>query len=217
MLAEIEAEARAAASYTDRPVLSKRVLDAMSRVPRHEFVAPARKDLAYYNGALPIGYGQTISQPYIVALMTDLLDLGPECVVLEVGTGSGYQAAVLAELCRTVYSMEIVSALAEESAARLRRLHYDNVHVRSGDGYDGWPEHAPYDGILVTAGAEEIPPPLVEQLRPGARLVIPLGRRYASQELMVVEKNAAGEARGRSVLPVAFVPFTRARTAGHGE
>jgi len=213
MLAEIEAEARAAASYTGRPVLSRQVLQAMSRVPRHEFVSRARKDLAYYNGALPIGYGQTISQPYIVALMTDLLDLTAESVVLEIGTGSGYQAAVLAEICRDVYSIEIVSALAEESASRLHRLGYTNVHVTAGDGYDGWSAQAPFDGILVTAAAEEIPPPLVEQLKPGARLVIPLGERYASQALMVVEKDVEGGVSSRSVLPVVFVPFTRRRAA----
>ncbi|HLB80055.1 MAG TPA: protein-L-isoaspartate(D-aspartate) O-methyltransferase [Dongiaceae bacterium] len=209
MLREIAAEAAATARYTGRPAFDPRVMAALGRVPRHEFVPAAEGPFAYVNGPLPIGHGQTISQPYIVALMSDLLRVEPHHVVLEVGTGCGYQAAVLAELALRVYSIEVIPELAKEAAVRLRRLGYDNVEVRAADGYAGWPEHAPYDGIVVTAAAPEVPPPLVAQLKAGGRLVIPVGTGYLGQDLMVLDKTAAGETEARSILPVAFVPLRR--------
>jgi protein-L-isoaspartate(D-aspartate) O-methyltransferase len=207
LIREIEEEARGTASYTGRPAFGARVMAAMAKVKRHEFVPPAEEYLAYVNGPLPIGYGQTISQPYIVALMTDLIDPEPSDVVLEIGTGSGYQAAILAELVREVYSIEVVPELAEQSAALLQRLGYGNVHVRSGDGNAGWPEHAPYDAILVTAAGPKVPPALVEQLKPGGRMVIPLGSWPHGQELTLVDKDDNGKVRERGILPVAFVPL----------
>jgi protein-L-isoaspartate(D-aspartate) O-methyltransferase len=180
----------------------------MAKVPRHEFVGDKMQPYAYDNGPLPIGHGQTISQPYIVALMTDLAGLTAESRVLEVGTGSGYQAAVLAEVAAEVYSIEIIPALANAAAVRLAALGYDNVHTGIADGYHGWPEHAPYDAILVTAAAPEIPHPLVEQLKPEGRLVIPVGQPYASQDLLVLRKDADGKVETEDVLPVAFVPLT---------
>ena len=193
---------------TGRAALSPRVLAAVSKVPRHQFVPGDMVRSAYDNRPLPIGLGQTISQPFIVALMTDLLDLKPEHKVLEVGTGSGYQAAVLAELAREVYTVEIVEALAREAKARLETLGYRNVFARSGDGYQGWREHAPFDAIMVTAGAREVPPPLVQQLKPGGRLVIPVGPQLTGQQLIVIEKDAAGRTTTRNVLAVRFVPLT---------
>lgn len=207
MIAQIEAEARSTADYTGRSRFDSRVLAAIKRVPRHEFVPASEKDMAYLNIALPIGHGQTISQPYIVALMTDLLALGPDAVVLEIGTGSGYQAAVLAQMVRQVYSVEIIPAIAAKAKARFTRLGITNIEVRVGDGYYGWPEHAPFDGIVVTAAAPQIPPLLVEQLKPGGRLVIPLGRPLDRQDLTVAEKSEDNQLSLRSVLPVAFVPF----------
>ena len=176
---------------------------------REEFVLPQYRHLAYQNTPLPIAAGQTISQPLIVALMTELLDPQPGDVVLEVGTGSGYQAAVLAHLVEHVYSIEIVKELADSAAEVLRRLDYTNVTVRAGDGYAGWPEHAPFDGIIVTAAAEELPPPLLQQLKPGGKLVIPLGEEHGFQELLLIEVDAAGEISKRSILPVRFVPLMR--------
>jgi len=211
MLAAIRESVRNSASYTGRAQLSDRVMSAMGSVPREEFVLPAYRHLAYDNTPLPIEAGQTISQPLIVALMTDLLDPQPGDVVLEVGTGSGYQAAVLAGLVKQVYSVEIVEELAVSAAAVLDRLGYDNVMVRAGDGYAGWPEHAPFDGIIVTAAAGEIPPPLLQQLKPGGKLVIPVGEEHGYQELLLIETGADGEIRERSVLPVRFVPLTGAR------
>lgn len=208
MLAAINESVRDSASYTGRAQLSPRVMSAMGRVPREEFVLPAYRHLAYDNTPLPIEAGQTISQPLIVALMTDLLDPQPSDVVLEVGTGSGYQAAVLAGLVKQVYSVEIVEELAVSAAAVLDRLGYDNVTVRAGDGYAGWPEHAPFDGIMVTAAADEIPPPLLAQLKPGGKLVIPVGAEHGYQELLLIEVGEDGEVRERSVLPVRFVPLT---------
>jgi protein-L-isoaspartate(D-aspartate) O-methyltransferase len=189
--------------------LAPPVLDAMGRVPRHLFVPDGQRPHAYENRPLPIGYSQTISQPYVVALMTDLLRARPQDRVLEVGTGSGYQAAVLSVLVGKVYTIEIVKALADESRERLARLGYANVEVRAGDGYAGWPEAAPFDAIMVTAGAPHVPPALVEQLKPGGRMVIPVGPASAIQSLTLVEKSADGSVRRRDVIPVRFVPLTR--------
>jgi len=211
MLREIEREVVLTAPMTGRARLNPRVADALVQVPRHEFVPEDMRDLAYINEPLSIGHGQTISQPYIVALMTDLLDPEPDDVVLEIGTGSGYQAAVLSRLVKTVYSQEIVPELGAESEQRLQRLGYDNVHVRVADGYDGWAEHGPFDGIVVTAAAAQIPEALKEQLAPGGRLVIPVGKPYSHQELMVVIKERDGEIRVRDVLAVAFVPLVHER------
>jgi len=209
MLEAIRASVRDSADYTGRAELSDQVMDAMAAVAREEFVLPAYRHRAYANTPLPIAAGQTISQPLIVALMTDLLDPQPGDVVLEVGTGSGYQAAVLSGLVKQVYSVEIVPELAASAAEVLTRLGYSNVTVRAGDGYAGWPEHAPFDGIIVTAAAEEIPPPLLKQLKPGGKLVIPVGAEHGYQELLLVEVDDKGEIRERSVLPVRFVPLTR--------
>ncbi|MFA7504311.1 MAG: protein-L-isoaspartate(D-aspartate) O-methyltransferase [Burkholderiaceae bacterium] len=209
MVAEIAADARATESHTGRASFDERVMAAMARVPRHRFVPDAWARAAYDNRPLPIGEDQTISQPYIVALSTDLIDPGPDDVVLEVGTGSGYQAAVLAELVREVWSIEIIEPLGRQAARLLDELGYDNVEVRIGDGYRGWPEKGPFDAIIVTAAAPEVPPPLVEQLKPGAKMVIPVGSRFATQELLLVEKLADGRSTRRTVLPVRFVPLTR--------
>jgi protein-L-isoaspartate(D-aspartate) O-methyltransferase len=188
-----------------------RVKEAMARVPRHLFVPSSQVPYAYENRPLPIGHQQTISQPYVVALMTDLLKLGPKDSVLEVGTGSGYQAAILSELVRSVYTIEIVEPLAAEARQRLAELGYRNVEVRAGDGYKGWEERAPFDAIMVTAGADEIPPPLLRQLKPGGRMVIPVGPAGGIQHLTLIEKQADGSIRSRQVIPVRFVPFTRER------
>ncbi len=195
-----------------RGVSNPDVLRAMRSVPRHLFVPPDYLDLAYDDRPLPIGYGQTISQPYIVAWMTELLQLKPEEKVLEIGTGSGYQAAVLAELGYVeVYSIEIIPELAEQAAERLRRLGYGQVHLTQGDGYFGWPEHAPYDAIIVTAAPDHLPPPLVEQLKEGGRLVIPIGPRGGWQTLWRFTKKA-GEVQAEALDYVSFVPLT-----GYGE
>lgn len=183
-------------------------LEAMRRVPRHEFVPQEQRRLAYRNQPLAIGYGQTISQPYIVAYMTEALDLQASDRVLEIGAGSGYQAAVLAEIVDQVYTVEIIEPLATSARERLRRLGYDNVTVRQGDGYYGWPEHAPFDAIIVTAAAGHIPRPLLEQLKPGGRLVIPIGPVYAVQSLVLARRDDDGEVRTQQLLPVRFVPMT---------
>ncbi len=188
-----------------RDIRDPRVLAAMQAVPRHRFVPDERQEVAYADTPLPIGQGQTISQPYIVAYMTEALRLPPDAKVLEVGTGSGYQAAVLAEVAREVYTIEIVPELAAASRALLRELGYDNVRVRQGDGYRGWPDEAPFDGIIVTAAPDHIPPPLVEQLAEGARLVIPVGER--SQAMTIVTRAADGSTT-EVTLPVRFVPMT---------
>jgi len=188
-----------------------RVKDAIARVPRHLFVPLAQQPHAYENRPLPIGHGQMISQPYIVALMTDLLKLRKQDRVLEIGTGSGYQAAVLAELVRSVYTIEIVEPLATEARARLERLGYRNVEVRTGDGYKGWEERAPFDAIMVTAGADEVPPPLVKQLKTGGRMVIPVGPAGSIQSLTLIAKQADGSIRRQQVIPVRFVPLIRER------
>lgn len=209
MLRDIERGVEYTRHLTGKVTFAKRVMEAFERVPRQEFVPEDLRGRAYDDAPLPIGGGQTISQPYIVALMTDLLETKPDDIVLEVGTGSGYQAAILSGLVKQVYSVEVVDALATEARARLRRLGYANVEVRSGDGYNGWAEHAPFDGIIVTAAAPFIPEPLIEQLKPGGRLVIPVGIPYGQQELMLIEKTSAGETRSRRILAVAFVPLTR--------
>jgi protein-L-isoaspartate(D-aspartate) O-methyltransferase len=187
----------------------KAVLRAMGAVPRHEFVPEHLSKQAYADNPLPIGYGQTISQPYIVAEMTRLLELKPNSHVLEIGTGSGYQAAVLTEFTPHVYTIEIVRPLAEAAEKRLKRLGYDVVEVRMGDGYYGWPEKAPFDGIVVTAAAAQIPPPLLQQLAPGGRMVIPVGGVFSQQSLTLVTKEKDGTVRSRSLMPVSFVPFVR--------
>ncbi len=208
LAADIAADAARAATWTGRAALSPRVMAAMGRVERHRFVPAALASQAYLNRPLPIGEGQTISQPFIVALMSDLLDLSPGDKVLEVGTGSGYQAAVLAELGARVFSIEILPGLSREADRALRAAGYAGIMLRVGDGWAGWPEQAPFDAIIVTAAPETIPPPLVAQLRVGGRMVIPLGPQGAAQELLVVEKQADGDVVRCRVLPVAFVPLT---------
>jgi len=187
------------------------VLAVIGKVPRHEFVPQELKPHAYENRPLPIGYGQTISQPYIVAAMTKLLNLKPGDVVLEIGSGSGYQAAVLAELVRAVYTIEIIEPLAQQAAERLRRLGYASVHSRIGDGYFGWPEAGPFDSIIVTAAASHVPPPLLRQLKPGGRMVIPIGAPFMTQQLMLVEKARDGTVKTRQMMAVRFVPLTGRR------
>ncbi len=194
-----------------RDIEDPRVLEAMGRVPRHLFVPGALRFQAYADHPLPIGNGQTISQPYIVALMTQLAEVEPDDVVLEVGTGSGYQAAVLSEIVREVYTIEIVPDLADTAKARLSDLGYRDVTVRTGDGYLGWKEKGPFDAILVTAAATEVPPPLVEQLAPGGVLVIPVGSQAQVQSLLRIEKTEDGRTVTREVLPVVFVPLVRER------
>ena len=208
MVTVIEANAEAVGTVAGRKGLSPRVLAVMGELPRDAFVPEDLRAVAYDDRPLPIGWGQTISQPYIVALMTDLLAVEPDHVVLEVGTGSGYQAAVLARLARRVYSIEIVPALADAAGERLARLGFDTVSVRSGDGWHGWEEAAPFDGIVVTAAAAGIPPPLIRQLKPGGRMVIPVGGPFFVQQLMLVEKANDGSLRSRQLLPVRFVPLT---------
>lgn len=209
MLEGIRLEVELTRSYTGYAQFSPAVMAAMAEVPRHRFVPEEMQRFAYANGPLSIGHGQTISQPYIVALMSELLAVGPDSTVLEIGTGSGYQTAVLARLVRQVYSIEVVEPLAVAARQRLAELGYRNIETRRGDGYQGWPEHAPYDGIIVTAAAPHVPEPLTAQLRPGGRLVIPVGRPYGRQELLLVQKGEEGELETRNVLPVAFVPLTR--------
>lgn len=191
-----------------RGIEDQTVLGALLAVPRHLFVPPAHRARAYGDHPLPIGHGQTISQPYIVAFMTELLELQPDDRVLEVGTGSGYQAAVASMLADSVWSVEIVPKLAASAAERLDRLGYSDVEVRNADGYYGWEDHAPFDAILVTAAAGHIPPPLVEQLVPGGRMAIPVGSPFQVQNLVLVEKAADGSVTTRSLLPVQFVPLT---------
>jgi len=207
MLETIEREAKFTVSYTGREKFNQRVMDAMAEVVRENFVSSQYLPFAYDNGPLPIGYGQTISQPYIVALMTDFLDLTAESIVLEIGTGSGYQAAVLSRLAKQVYTIERVKELSELARERLKDLGYDNIETRNQDGYTGWQEKAPFDGIIVTAAANHIPPSLIEQLKPGGRMVIPIGSPHMYQELMLLTKDDEGATHTESLLGVAFVPL----------
>ncbi len=204
----IERDVRETSRYIGTASLSPTVMEAMRSVKRHEFVPPYQKPYAYQNRPLAIGHGQTISQPYIVALMTHLLGISPAGKVLEVGTGSGYQAAILSTLIDKVYSIEIIEPLGQQAKERLERLGYTNVQCRIGDGYYGWEEHGPYDGIIVTAAASHVPPPLLRQLKPGGRIVIPVGSRFLTQQLLLVEKDAEGKITTHQVLPVRFVPLT---------
>lgn len=189
-----------------RNITNQAVLKAMASVPRHEFIPEGKRDEAYADHPLPIGYGQTISQPYIVAFMTESLRPQPGDCVLEIGAGSGYQAAILAQLVQTVYSVEIVEPLARQAQATLQRLAITNVFIKAGDGHQGWREHAPYDAIIVTCSPDHIPPPLLEQLRDGGRMIIPVAN-FFGQELVLLEKQGH-EIRQRQVLPVRFVPMT---------
>jgi len=208
MVSEIEEYARLTGDQTGNQGFDKRVMQSIASVQRHEFVPDDQKRFAYENRPLPIGFGQTISQPYIVALMTDLIQPDRDDVVLEIGTGSGYQAAILSRLVKSVYSVEIVKPLAKQAAARLQLLGFDNVTTRLGDGYYGWAEHAPFDAIVVTAAASHVPPYLVRQLSRGGRMVIPVGGRFLTQQLLLIEKTEAGEVKTRQVIPVRFVPLT---------
>lgn len=207
LLEEIRGEVNETAHLTNRRKLDPRVMTALRKVPRHLFVTDDFRNIAYANQPLPIGYGQTISQPYIVALMTDLPRLKENDVVLEIGTGSGYQAAILAKLTRQVYSVELIDELARSARKNLQMVGCDNVEVRTGNGYSGWPEHAPYDAIIVTAAGSHIPPALIAQLKAGGSLVIPLLGPSYTQQLLMVKKNEDGSLEKTNVLPVRFVPL----------
>lgn len=208
LVQEIEADVRMTSRYLDKQSLDPRIMKAMSKVLRHEFVPAAEQRFAYLNRPLPIGYGQTISQPYIVAIMTDLLKPASDNKVLEIGTGSGYQAAILAELVKQVYSIEIIKPLGEQAASRLSRMGYNNVKTKIGDGYYGWEANAPFDAIVVTAVASHIPPPLIKQLKVGGRMVIPVGSVFLTQQLLLVTKEEGDKITTRQILPVRFVPLT---------
>jgi len=204
----IKAEVSITRDYLNQESLDEQVFDALRKVPRHEFVRDTERPNAYENRPLPIGYGQTISQPYIVAVMTDLLKLKKTDRVLEVGTGSGYQAAILAELADSVYTLEIVEQLGKQAAENLKRAGYAAVNTRIGDGYYGWETEAPFDCIVVTAVASHIPPPLIKQLKPGGRMIIPVGAQFMTQYLILVTKSVDGKITTRQILPVSFVPLT---------
>ncbi|MES9991479.1 MAG: protein-L-isoaspartate(D-aspartate) O-methyltransferase [Candidatus Thiodiazotropha sp.] len=208
MVSLIEQDVRDTSSYLEKRQLDSRIMMVMADVPRHEFVPRDIRDRAYENRPLPIGHGQTISQPYIVAIMTDLIAPEPGHRALEIGTGSGYQAAVLSRLVEKVYTMEIVEPLGKQASGRLKRLGYDNIEVTIADGYHGWKEHAPFDIIIVTAAASHIPPPLIEQLKPGGKMIIPVGSRFMTQQLLLVDKDVENEITVRQILPVRFVPLT---------
>ena len=208
MVRAIEADVRETSSYISKKSLDPRVMSVMGSVERHKFVPDSERGWAYANRPLPIGHGQTISQPYIVALMTDLVTVDPGDKVLEIGTGSGYQAAVLAEMGADVYTMEIIEDLAREADKRLAGLGYDRVRTRQGDGYYGWQEEAPFDAIVVTAASGHIPPPLIRQLKPGGIMVLPVGSRFLVQHLVLVTKDGTGAITTRQILPVRFVPLT---------
>ena len=215
MLADIDAEVQYTQHMIGKTALDPRVMQAMGTVPRDEFVPANMKGAAFENGPLPIGCGQTISQPYIVALMTDMLAPEPDHQVLEIGTGSGYQTAILSQLCRKVYTMEVVPELSTAAATLFEKLGYKNIETRVGNGYEGWPEHAPYDGIIVTAAARYIPEALVEQIKRGGRMAIPVGLPYSHQELMLVTKDMQGRTDTKAVLGVAFVPLVGGERAHH--
>lgn len=204
----IEADVKATSLYLDKKALDPQVLNAMRKIPRHEFVPYLYRRFSYTNRPLPIGYSQTISQPYMVAVMTDLLKLKPNHQVLEIGTGSGYQAAMLAELVKQVFTIEIIKPLAVKAKSRLTRLGYDNIKTRIGDGYYGWIEHAPFDAIVVTAAGSHVPPALIKQLKPGGRMVIPVGSPFMVQQLLLIEKTADNKVKVSQIMPVAFVPLT---------
>jgi len=208
LVAQISQDVMDTRSYIGKSTLDERVMRVMGVVGRHRFVPASMQAQAYENRPLPIGYGQTISQPYIVALMTDLLELEADDVALEIGTGSGYQAAILSRLVSQVYSIEIIPELAESASKRLRRLGFENVEVKNADGYFGWQQHGPFDAIIVTAASSHIPPPLVQQLKPGGVLIIPVGPAFQVQQLSMVRKDLDGELTTRQILPVRFVPFT---------
>ena len=208
MINAIEQNVRAGYVALEKGELDERVTNALGRVPRHKFVPQPLQKSAYQNRPLPIGHGQTISQPYIVAIMTHLLQVDKDDRVLEIGTGSGYQVAVLAELVKKAYSIEIIEPLGKEAENRLQRLGYENIELAIGDGYYGWEKHAPFDAIIVTAAASHIPPPLIKQLKPGGRMLVPVGSRFMVQELLLVQKSESGEVSTRQLLPVAFVPLT---------
>jgi protein-L-isoaspartate(D-aspartate) O-methyltransferase len=210
MVAEIDRYTHSAGDTAGQG-FDPRVMKALADVPRHEFVPDDQKRFAYDNRPLPIGHGQTISQPYIVALMTDLCEPEQGDTILEIGTGSGYQAAIFSTLVENVYSIEIVEPLANDAKARLERLGFDNVTTRLGDGYYGWEEHAPFDAIVVTAAASHVPPPLIAQLKPGGRMVIPVGSRFLTQQLLLIEKTGDGEIVTRQIAAVRFVPLTGER------
>ena len=211
LVVEIERNASDTSNWTGRASFSKTTMAAMASVPREKFVQPGYEVAAFVNRPQPIGHGQTISQPYIVALMTDLLDLKGDEKVLEVGSGSGYQAAVLAEILRAgkVYTVEVVPALADLAKRRLIKLGYSNVMLKQGDGYQGWSEHAPYDAIVATAAPERLPNALIKQLKSGGRMVVPVGRPHSRQNLVVVEMSAERKVCSHEVLPVAFVPMVK--------
>ena len=208
MIREIESDVRETSRYIDKRELDPRVMQVLALLPRHLFVAEDQRRYAYENRPLGIGHGQTISQPYIVALMSDLLRPDSGHRILELGTGSGYQAAVLAHLSAEVFTIEIVEPLGKEAAERFSKLGYANIETRIGDGYYGWEEHAPFDSIIVTAAASHVPPPLIAQLKPGGRMVIPVGGGFQVQKLMLIEKTEDGGIETRQILPVRFVPLT---------
>ena len=208
MIREIESDVRETSRYIDKRELDPRVMQVLALLPRHLFVPEDQRRYAYENRPLGIGHGQTISQPYIVALMSDLLRPDSGHRILELGTGSGYQAAVLAHLSAEVFTIEIVEPLGKEAAERFSKLGYANVETRIGDGYYGWEEHAPFDSIIVTAAASHVPPPLIAQLKPGGRMVIPVGGGFQVQKLMLIEKTEDGGIETRQILPVRFVPLT---------
>jgi len=209
LVKEIQASVRDTESYIGKSSLNPLVMKVMGNLPRHDFVPASQKPFAYFNRPLPIGHGQTISQPYIVALMTDLLDVGPNDKVFELGTGSGYQAAMLSELVKEVYTVEIVPELGRSAKKRFQQLGYHNIKSKVGDGYYGWKENAPYDAIIVTAASNQIPPPLLEQLKPGGNMVIPVGAPFTIQQLVLVKKDKQGKIHTQQMLPVRFVPIRR--------
>ncbi len=208
MVQLIEDDVKRTSVYLDKESLDPKVMQAINKVPRHKFVPEHRREDAYENNPLPIGHGQTISQPYIVAIMTDLLKLSATDKVLEIGTGSGYQAAILAELVKEVYSIEIVEPLGLKAAQLFKQLGYSNINAKVGDGYYGWEEHAPFDAIIVTAAASHIPHPLIQQLKPGGHMMIPVGSNFLTQQLLLIHKAADGHITTRQILPVRFVPLT---------